>query len=116
MDLLNFFISNAFAEEAAALPNQQGSSFSFMLMVAVFFIFIYFGVWRPQSKRAKEQQQLMSSLAKGDEVLTAGGLLARIVKLSDQYVVVAIANNVEIIIQKTAIVNVLPKGTLKAIE
>ena len=111
--LLNLIISPAFADTGAA---PQGGGTSFILMLVIFFVFLYFGIWRPQSKRAKEQQNLLGSLSKGDEVMTAGGLLGRIVKLSDQYLVLSIANNVDIVIQKSAIVNVLPKGTLKAIE
>uniref|UniRef100_UPI0011DE2187 preprotein translocase subunit YajC n=1 Tax=Aquicella siphonis TaxID=254247 RepID=UPI0011DE2187 len=115
---MNFFVSNAYADSTASLPGagQQGSSFSFLIMFAVFFVFIYFVIWRPQNKRAKEQQNLLNSLAKGDEVLTAGGLLGRIVKISGQYITLSIANNVDIVMQKSAIVNVMPKGTLKTME
>lgn len=116
--LVNFFISAAHADVSGTLSGsgQQGSGYSFLIMFAVFFVFIYFAIWRPQSKRAKEQQNLMSSLAKGDEVLTAGGLLGRIAKISGQYITLSIANNVDIVMQKSAVVNVLPKGTLKAME
>lgn len=115
--LLNFLLSNAYAEAPGAAPvGAQGSSFSFTIMIVVLFSFIYFMVWRPQSKRAKEQQTLLNSLAKGDEVITAGGLLGRITKITDQYIAVGIANNVEIIMQKSSVVNILPKGTLKTIE
>jgi preprotein translocase subunit YajC len=77
---------------------------------------MYFMMWRPQSKRAKEQQQLLGSLSKGDEVVTAGGLLGRITKVTDQYISLSIANNVDITLQKSSVTNVLPKGTLKTIE
>lgn len=112
--LIEFFVTNAYAETAA--PGPQGGSISFIIMFVLFFIFIYFAVWRPQNKRAKEQQNLLSSLSKGDEVMTAGGLLGRIVKVGDQYISLSIANNVEIVMQKTSIVNILPKGTIKSIE
>lgn len=108
-------ISSAYAQTGGA-PNQQGGSLSFFLMMLVFFLFIYFAIWRPQSKRAKEQQNLLNSLAKGDEVVMAGGLLGRIVKMTDSYMTVAIANNVEVIIQKSSIASLLPKGTLKTLE
>lgn len=111
------FISNAYADTAAgaaATPQQGGSSL--IMMFVIFFVFIYFAIWRPQSKRAKEQRNLMSSLTKGDEVMTAGGLLGRITKMSDQYISLAVSANVEILIQKSSIVTVLPKGTLKSIE
>lgn len=115
--ILSFFISSAHADVAApatAVP-QQGSGVSLIMMFVVFFVFIYFAIWRPQTKRAKEQQNLMNSLADGDEVVTAGGILGRIVKLTDGYLVLAIADNVNITVQKATIVNVLPKGTLKSL-
>jgi len=113
--ILNFIISPAHADTVGATA-QQGSSLSFLVIFAVFFIFIYFAVWRPQSKRAKEQQAMLGSIAKGDEVLTVGGLLGRISKLNDQYMTLTIANNVDIVMQKSAVSSVLPKGTLKSIE
>lgn len=86
------------------------------MMFVIFFLFIYFAIWRPQSKRAKQQQALLSSLTKGDEVMTAGGILGRITKLTDNYIGLAIANNIEILVQKSSVVTILPKGTLKSIE
>ena len=112
--LIDLFISNAYADTGAAPA--QGGGFSLIIMFAVFFLFIYFAVWRPQAKRAKELQNLLGSLSKGDEVLTTGGVLGRISKLSDQYITIAIANNVEVVMQKSSVVSILPKGTLKAIE
>ncbi len=115
--LLNFFISNAYAQPMGPEPgaNSQGS-ISFVMMFIVFFLFIYFGIWRPQNKRAKEQQNLLNSLAKGDEVVTAGGLLGRVAKISDQYIVLSAANQVEMVMQKSSVISVLPKGTLKSLE
>lgn len=112
--LVSFFVTNAYAETPGA--SAQGGGLSFMIMFVVFFLFIYFAIWRPQNKRAKEQQQLLESLAKGDEVVTAGGLLGRIAKMNNQHLILSIANNVEIIMQKSAVVSVLPKGTLKTID
>lgn len=114
-NLLSFFISDAHAD-TSAMPAPQGGGLSLIMMFAVFFVFMYFAVWRPQSKRAKEQRNLLSSLAKGDEVVSAGGLLGRIAKVNDQYVGLTIANNVDIMIQKSSIVSILPKGTLKSFE
>lgn len=114
----NFFISSAYADTAvaaSAAPQQQGGSFPLMLMLAVFVFFMYFAVWRPQNKRAKEQRDLLGSLTKGDEVVTAGGILGKITKVSDSYAVIALSENVEITVQKSAIVGALPKGTLKSI-
>lgn len=115
-DILNLIISPAYAELPGSAAAQQGGSFSFIIMFVLFFVFIYFAMWRPQNKRAKEQQNLLNSLAKGDEVLTSGGLLGKISKLNDQYAVLNIANNVDITMQKSSIVTVLPKGTMKSIE
>src|SRR3990167_6221966 len=94
----------------------QTSSASFFIMLAVFCFFLYFAVWRPQNKRAKEQQNLLTSLAKGDEVMTVGGVLVRISLIADQYIGLSIANNVEIFVQKSAVASLLPKGTLSAIK
>ena len=116
-NILNFFISPALADLSAPMSQgPAGGGISFAMMFVVFFVFIYFAVWRPQNKRAKEQQNLINSLAKGEEVIIGGGILGRIVKVSDQYVVLSIANNVDIIVQKTSVLSVLPKGTLKTIE
>jgi len=116
--VLNFFVSNAYAESPGPLSGvgPQGGGLSFVLMFVVFFLFIYFAVWRPQNKRAKEQQAMFEALAKGDEVITAGGLLGRITKMTGPYMVLSITNDVEILMQKSSVVSVLPKGTLKSIE
>lgn len=115
MDLLSFLFTSAHAQSASeATP--QGSGYSLAIMLVVFFLLIYFTIWRPQTKRAKEQQNLIGSLAKGDEVMTAGGILGKISKLSDQYISLTVSNNVEILLQKSSIVSVLPKGTIKSLE
>lgn len=110
---LNLIISNAYAADAATPP--QSSSLSFFIMMAVFMGFIYFAIWRPQSKRAREQQNLLNSIAVGDEIMTAGGILGKVNKISDQYIVVEIADKVEMTMQKSSVINVLPKGTIKSI-
>jgi preprotein translocase subunit YajC len=115
MNISNLLITNAYADTAVS-GAQQGGGLSFILMFVIFFLLIYFAVWRPQSKRAKEQTQLMNSLAKGDEVVTTGGLYGRITKISDNYITLSVANNVDILMQKSSIVSVLPKGTLQAID
>jgi preprotein translocase subunit YajC len=115
--VIHFFVSDAYAQSAGLpAPGSQGGSFSFVLMFVVFFLFIYFAIWRPQNKRAKEQKAMLDALAKGDEVITAGGLLGRITKMTGSYMVLTIANNVDIWMQKSSVVSVLPKGTLKSIE
>jgi len=86
---------------------------SFLPLIILFGIF-YFMLIRPQMKRAKEQRTMIAALAKGDEVLTNGGLLGRIEDIADQFVTLEIAPNVTVRLQKQAISAVLPKGTLKA--
>jgi len=108
----SFFISNASAANGA--PPQQGG-FSFFVMMGILVFFMYFAIWRPQSRRAKEQKDLLNSVAQGDEVVTAGGILGTINKISDNYIVLAVSENVEITMQKSSIVSALPKGTLKSI-
>jgi preprotein translocase subunit YajC len=112
-NLLDLFISNAYAADAT--PPAGAGNFSLVIMLAVFIFFMYFAVWRPQSKRAREHRDLINSLTKGDEVVTAGGILGRIVKIADHYAVLMLSDNVEITIQKSSIVSALPKGTIKSI-
>jgi preprotein translocase subunit YajC len=105
---------DAYADTGVA-AQAQGGGFSFFIM-AIILLFAYFAIWRPQSKRVKAQQALLKGLAKGDEIMTAGGLLGRITKITDQYLAVAVASGVEIMLEKSSVVNVLPKGTLKSLE
>lgn len=114
--ILDFFISPASAATGMSGTQPQGGGYPLMIMLIVFVVFMYFGVWRPQSKRAKEQRDLINSLTKGDEVMTAGGILGRIVKVSENYVVIAISDTSEIIVQKGSVVSALPKGTIKSIN
>jgi preprotein translocase subunit YajC len=113
--ILDFFVSSAYAAGPSGAPQQAGGGFNMLILMAIFIGAMYFMILRPQSKRAKEQRDLISSLAKGDEVVTIGGLAGRINKLTDAYVVLGISDNVEIVFQKNAIATVLPKGTLKSI-
>jgi preprotein translocase subunit YajC len=115
-NLMNFLITPAYADAAAPAAAAGGSPLSLTLMFAVFFLFFYFAMWRPQSKRAREHRDLLGSLVKGDEVITSGGLLGRIHKITEQYVALMVHNNIEIVVQKAAIVGALPKGTLKTLE
>jgi preprotein translocase subunit YajC len=116
-DILHFFVNNADADTVTATssPQANGSS-SLIIMTVIFILFMYFVMWRPQSKRAKEHRMLMNSLTKDDEVVTAGGILGKIVKVTDHYVLLTLADNVSITVQKSSIVNALPKGTLKSIS
>ena len=80
-----------------------------------FMILIYFLMIRPENKRRKTHQEMLSSLDLGNEVVTAGGLLGKVSKISDQYIELSVADNTKIKVQKTSISTVLPKGTLKSI-
>lgn len=103
------FIGNAYAAPAPA----GGQDGSFFIMMIVIFVLFYFMMIRPQSKRAKEQRNMLAALEKGDEVVTMGGQLGKIVKVGDHYVSLEIANNVVVQVQKQAIQTLLPKGTIK---
>ncbi|PSF05743.1 preprotein translocase subunit YajC [Marinobacter fuscus] len=97
-------------------PGAQGMSvMGQVIFFAGFILIFYFLIWRPQSKRAKEHKALMSGLNKGDEVVTSGGVAGRITKVTDDFIVLEVADNVEIKIQKVAVGAALPKGTLKDI-
>ena len=87
---------------------------SFLPLIVIFVLF-YFMLIRPQMKRAKEQKNMMEALQKGDEVVTSGGELGKVVKVNDSYVSLEIAENVVVQVQKQAIATLLPKGTIKSI-
>ena len=110
------FISNAYAQTAgtAADAGMMGNLTTFLPLVLMFVV-MYFLMIRPQQKRAKEQKSMMDALARGDEVITAGGILGKVAKVNDAYVTVEIAANTEIVVQKSAITTLLPKGTLKSL-
>ena len=114
---MNLFISEAWAQAPAAPAGApaQGSPFMTLIMLGVLFAAFYFILIRPQAKRAKEHKALIAALAKGDEVVTAGGVLGKVTNLSDGYVTVDIADGVEIKVQRQAVQTVLPKGTIKSV-
>lgn len=85
------------------------------LPIILMFVVLWFIMIRPQMKRQKETKAMLEALAKGDEVVTAGGILGKVTKVAEQFVVVEIAANTEITVQKSAVTSVLPKGTLKAL-
>jgi len=110
------FISSAFAQTApaaAAAGGDMQSSLMGMLPLVLMFVVLYFVMIRPQMKKAKEHKSMVESLAKGDEVVTAGGVLGKVSKLGDSFLGLEIANGVEIQIQRSAVVQVLPKGSIK---
>ena len=104
-------ISNAYA--AGATPG--GPDLMGFVPLIVIFVLFYFMLIRPQMKRAKEQKNMMDALQKGDEVVTAGGQLGKVVKVSEGYISLEIAENVVVTVQKQAITTLLPKGTIKSI-
>jgi preprotein translocase subunit YajC len=106
------FISNAFAQAPAAAP-AGGSSLMSMLPLVLMFVVLYFVMIRPQQKRQKEHRAMIDALGKGDEVVTAGGLLGKVTKVGDTYLTIELATGVEAQCQRSSIVQVLPKGTLK---
>lgn len=106
------FISNAYAQTAAA--GAEGSFMSF-LPIVLMFVVLYFLMIRPQMKRQKEQKSMMEALSKGDEVVTAGGMVGKVTKVTDAYVTLEVANGTEILVQKAAVATLLPKGTIKAL-
>ena len=112
------FISQAFAQAAPAAtsssPDMLGSIGS-MLPLILMFVVLWFLMIRPQMKKAKEHKALIAALARGDEVVTQGGLVGRITKVGESYVSVEIAEGTAVVIQKPSIGLVLPKGTLKSL-
>jgi preprotein translocase subunit YajC len=105
-------ISPAFAQSAPS----GDPGFIGLLPIVLMFVLLYFLMIRPQMKRAKEQKAMIEALQKGDEVVTAGGMVGRITKLSDAYISLEIAPNMEINVQKAAVQVLLPKGTIKSIQ
>jgi preprotein translocase subunit YajC len=109
MELLDFFITSAHAQDSAP----TGGLMSFLPLIVIFVIF-YFLLIRPQMKRAKEHKQLVSQLGTGDEVVTNGGLLGRISDVGESFVTIELADNVQVKVQRHAISSVMPKGTIKS--
>ena len=106
-------ISNAYAQAAGATDPTGG--LMGLLPLILMFVVLWFLMIRPQMKRAKEHKALLEGLQKNDEVLTQGGIVGKVVSISDAYVTVEVATNTQIIVQKQAIGAVLPKGTIKSI-
>jgi len=109
----NVFISNAYAQAAPAAGGAESGLPSLLMMVAMFVV-VFFVMIRPQMKRQKEHKAMLEALAKGDEVVTAGGIIGKVSKLGDSFVHVDVANGVELQVQRSAITQVLPKGSVKA--
>ena len=104
-------ISSAYAQSGGALGG--GDGLIGLLPIVLMFVLLYFMMIRPQMKRQKEQKQMLEALVKGDEVVTVGGVVGRISKLGDSFLHIETGSGVELQVQRSAVVQVLPKGTLK---
>lgn len=115
---MSFFISDAIAAvggtQGTGAGQADGSSFS-LIMIVVIFVLFYFMLIRPQNKRAKEHRDMISQIKKGDEIVTAGGLVGKVIDLSEQFIKVTLADGVDVNFQRSAVSSVLPKGTLKTL-
>lgn len=105
------FISSAFAQTAGAADTQ--STLMSMLPLVLMFVVLYFVMIRPQMKKAKEHKAMVEALAKGDEVVVAGGMLGKITKMGETHIGLEVAAGVEVQFQRSAVVQVLPKGSIK---
>ena len=106
------FISNAYAQTPGA---GAGDGLMGLLPIVLMFVLLYFMMIRPQMKRQKELKSMVDALKTGDEIITAGGILGKIVKAGDAYITVEIADNARIVVQRGAVQTLLPKGTIKSI-
>ena len=111
------FISEAFAQAAPAAtsgPESMFGSLGTILPLVLMFVVLYFVMIRPQMKRQKEQKTMIDAHAKGDEIVTSGGLLGKVAKLGESFLQIEVASGVEVQVQRSAVVQVLPKGTVKS--
>jgi len=111
---MNLLETTAHAAEAGGAPPDAGMIN--LLFLGGFILIFYFLLWRPQSKRRKEHASLMGGLAKGDEVVTSGGIVGQINKVEDDFIKIQVAKSVELRVQKSAVGATLPKGTLKSLD
>ncbi|AAV82981.1 preprotein translocase subunit YajC [Idiomarina loihiensis] len=111
---MDFFISSAYAQDAGG---QGSGGMELIFMLVMFALIFYFMIYRPQAKRVKQHKELMGALSKGDEVLTQGGLVGKITKVSEDkdFLVIALTDELEVTIQKGSVTSVLPKGTMKSL-
>ena len=107
------FISSAFAQSAPAAGGDMQSTLMSMLPLALIFVVLYFVMIRPQIKKQKEHAAMISALAKGDEVITGGGLLGKVSKMGDTFIGLEVSPGVDIQVQRSAVIQVLPKGSIK---
>ncbi len=109
---MDFFISNAWAEGGAGV-GAVGEGLAGMVPLILIFVIFYFLILRPQIKRAKEHKQMVTALAKGDEIVTNGGLMAKVTGVAEEVITVELSQGVQVKMQKAAVASLLPKGTLK---
>lgn len=105
----NFALADAPAGDPMGMTGQ-------LIFLGGFLVIFYFLLWRPQSKRQKEHRNLVTSLAAGDEVVTAGGIVGKVTKVTDDFIVMEVADGVKLPVQKTAVTAALPKGTIKELK
>jgi preprotein translocase subunit YajC len=109
---MDFFVSSAYAQAASGAAG-GGGIIAFLPFVVILVVF-YFLLVRPQNKRAKEQREMLSKIAAGDEVATTGGVLGKVIEVGDQFLTLEIASGVNIKLQKHQVAQLLPKGTVKS--
>jgi preprotein translocase subunit YajC len=109
---MHFIVDNALADNG--VKPTVATDYGFFIMIGIFFLIMYFMIIRPQSKRAKEHKKLIESLAKGDEVVTNGGLLGKVTEVGESLIQMEISQGVLIKVQKNAVTMVMPKGTMKS--
>lgn len=107
------FITNAYAQSAAS--GFSLDSLGSFLPILLMFVLLYFLMIRPQQRKQKEQRDMLSALAVGDEVLTAGGIVGKITKVSENFITLEISEGTEIVVQKASIVSLLPNGTIETL-
>ena len=109
---MDWLISTAAAQSAGGATSQN--SFISMLPLVLIFVVFYFMLIRPQNKKAKEHRSMIAALETGAEIATAGGIIGKVTEVSENFVTVEIANNIQVKVQRNTIAQVLPKGTLKS--
>ena len=108
---MNSLIPDAMAQTAGGAP--AGAGTTSLIMMAVFVVIFYFLLIRPQQKKQKEHQAMLSKITVGDEVVTAGGILGKVIEVGDNFLTLEIAENVRIKVQRFQVTSLVPKGTLK---
>lgn len=109
---MEFFIADAFAQ---AVPRPPAQFFFDILPIIFLFVVFYFVMIRPQTKRNKEHKKMMEALAKGDEIVTTGGLLGRVLEVGENFILIDVGKAVEVKVQKAQVANTVPKGTVKTL-